>query len=74
MNPDDAYRLLNTGGVLALLLLILYGGWKAQPWWVFGREFRAMVQERDHWRDVAWKGISTTERAVRTIETEHADR
>lgn len=72
MTVDDVYRIVNTGGVVALLIVILYGGWKASPWWVFGREFRAMAQERDHWREIAWRGITTTEKAVHTIESEHA--
>lgn len=72
MTADDLYRLLNSGGVVALLVLILYGGWKAAPWWVFGREFRAMAEERDRWRDLAMRGMSATEKAVHTIESEHA--
>lgn len=72
MTAADLYTLLNSGGLLAGLVIVLVGGWKAQPWWVFGREFRAMQEERNHWRDIAWRGISTTEKAVRTIETEHA--
>jgi hypothetical protein len=72
VTADDVYRLLNSGGVVALLALILYGGWKASPWWVFGREYRTLLAERDHWREIAWRGITTTEKAVHTIETERA--
>jgi hypothetical protein len=72
LTADDLYRLLNSGGVVALLALILFGGWKEQPWWVFGREYRRCSAELEHWRDIAMRGMQTTERAVRTIETEHA--
>lgn len=72
MTADDLYRLLNSGGVVALLVVMLYGGWKAAPWWVFGREFRAMTDERDRWREVAMRGMTTAEKAVHTIESEHA--
>jgi hypothetical protein len=64
MTAADAYSLLNSGGLLAGLILVLFGGWKANPWWVFGREFRRVEQERDHWRDIAWKGVNVTEKAV----------
>lgn len=74
MTADDLYRLLNSGGVVALLVIMLYGGWKAAPWWVFGREFRAMVEERDRWREIATRGITTAEKAVTTIEADHHQR
>lgn len=64
MTAADAYALLNSGGLLAGLVLVLVGGWKQNPWWVFGREFRRVEEERDHWRDLAWKGVSVTEKAV----------
>lgn len=67
MTAADAYSLLNSGGLLAGLILVLFGGWKSNPWWVFGREFRRIEQERDHWRDLAWKGVNVTEKAVDAV-------
>jgi hypothetical protein len=63
----DVYSLLNSGGLLAGLILVLFGGWKRDPWWVFGREFRRVEEERDRWRDVAWKGVNVTEKAVDAV-------
>lgn len=68
MNAQDAYAFLNSGGLLAGLVLVLFGGWKAQPWWVFGREFRAMEHERDQWRATAERLMGIGEKAVHTIE------
>lgn len=67
MTAADLYSLLNSGGLLAGLVLVLVGGWKQNPWWVFGREFRRVEEERDHWRDLAWKGVSVTEKAVDAV-------
>lgn len=72
MTAQDVYAFLNSGGLLAGLVLVLFGGWKSQPWWVFGREFRAMVQERDQWRTTAERLMGIGEKAVSQIETERS--
>jgi hypothetical protein len=39
---------IDTGGVIALLLIILVGG--AKRAWVFGWTYRDVARDRDHWR------------------------
>jgi hypothetical protein len=79
VTPDELLRLISAGGLLPFLLLVLYGGWRSSPFWVFGREHRKLEHrlektERDleHWREVAMKAMTTTERAVTTIEADHS--
>lgn len=46
------------GPIAAILAIILYGGFKENPWWVFGWVYRDLLvrherlrQEKDAWRD-----------------------
>ncbi len=56
------WSLLKDGGTLALLVVVLVGGWK--QWWVFGWSFKDMKIERDEWRILALKGTSIAHQAV----------
>ena len=51
------------GPIAALLGIILYGGFKKNPWWVFGWVYRDMenrcqatADEKNDWRDIALAG------------------
>ena len=35
------------GSVIALLVIILYGGFKKEPWWVFGWVYKEVVERFD---------------------------
>jgi hypothetical protein len=59
---DNALKFLHEAGLLGVLILILFGGWKR--WWVFGhqhdrviarfeQELTARSTERDEWKRMA---------------------
>lgn len=51
-----------------LLVIILYGGSRKDPWWVFGREFKDLTKDRDEWKDLALAGTGIAQSAVGTAE------
>lgn len=53
---------VSRGGVIVLLVLILYGGWK--KWWVFGWQYRECVDEKNEWKFAALKSTHIAESAA----------
>lgn len=51
-----------------LLIVLLYGGSRPEPWWVFGWLFKERTIERNEWKKVALRGIGQTHRAVSAAE------
>lgn len=69
-NPKSVIDFLNAGGILGLLVVILYGGLRKNPWWVPGwlyrdsmRAFGEMRDEKDAWRQTALKSSEITTQA-----------
>jgi hypothetical protein len=65
----DLLKYISQAGVLGLLVIILFGGYKR--WWVFGWIYRESEdrtskaeKERDDWRDIALHGTSLAEQTV----------
>jgi len=63
------FDLISKGGVIALLISIVYGGYK--KWWVFGWIYKESESrtakaegERDDWRDIALHGTHIAEQTV----------
>lgn len=54
--------LLRDGGITAGVILVLIGGFRR--WWVFGREYDAVVTERDEWRRLALTSQDIARHAV----------
>lgn len=52
--------LADKGLTVSLILLAAWGYHRG--WWVGGREFRAVVVDRDFWREIGIKGVSTAEK------------
>ena len=52
--------LLDKGLSITLIILSAWGYHRG--WWVSGREFRAIVVDRDFWRTIGIKGVSTAEK------------
>ena len=55
--------LIVRGGLATLLIVILYGGFKKEPWWVFGWVYREaerrntlIMDEMAAWREAALAG------------------
>ncbi len=59
--------LIEKGGVVLGLLLILVGGYRG--WWVFGRHYDDLRAERDQWRQLAMNGHAINRDAVSTLTT-----
>ena len=36
-----------------LLVVIIYGGSRPEPWWVFGREFNDERSDKEEWKQLA---------------------
>lgn len=66
--PTGVFDWVIQGGLVALLLVIFYGGMKKDPWWVFGWSFRELKVEKDEWKRLALQGTNMAERGVRTTE------
>lgn len=59
MDPASIYNIIQTGGVTALLILIIVGGWKR--WWVFGWQYKAVEESNIRWMELALKSVNLTE-------------
>lgn len=65
MNVDPG-QVANSGGVIGLLALAVWGAWK--EFWVPGSRYRAALREKDYWRTIALDGVLLTHKTVATIE------
>lgn len=57
---DEILRILNQGGTVAVLVLIILGGYR--QWWVWGWQFHALEEDRDRWKELALSGTDLAER------------
>ena len=55
--------------VAALLFVILVGGSKKAPWWVFGWLYQERVKEANEWKKLALRGTGLAKKAVKIAET-----
>lgn len=64
---EDALLSLLLGplGVLVLLLLIIFSGWKR--WWVFGWHYRETLEEKNEWKAIALGSTKIAEREVERV-------
>jgi hypothetical protein len=54
--------------VAFLLFIILIGGSRKHPWWVFGWLFAERTEERDEWKRAALKGTNLAKKAMDVAE------
>lgn len=57
---------LNSGGVLGLLVVIIYGGSKG--WWYYGHQYKAKEREAESWKQLALGSIETIKHTLDVIE------
>ena len=50
-------------GVVAMLIVIILGGFRG--WWVWGRDYKKMEQEKNDWRNLALSGTELADRLSR---------
>lgn len=68
LGADDIGSLVDLvarGGLLAFLIVSLYGGFKKDPWWVFGWVYREKVEESEFYKNMALKGVNIAEVIVK---------
>ncbi len=65
-------RVISEGGWLLVLLLVLWA--LERGWWISGREYRALKQDRDEWRQLALTGTTAFEQAVSLATAERRRR
>ena len=68
-DPTNLVQLLDKGGTLALLLIIIVGGYR--KWWVFGWLYRDKDDEARYWRDIALRALNVGEAAVSRDDARH---
>lgn len=59
MEWNTIFSVLDKGGVLALLILILFSG--VRKWWVFGWVYREEKERSAEWKDLALSGTRIAE-------------
>lgn len=63
-NLPEIVQVISNTGLVGLLIIIVWGG--AKGWWVYGREYKEMKQDRDEWKEAALSGTTIAERAIDT--------
>jgi len=58
--------LINSGGVLGLLLVMIVGG--SRGWWYYGHVYDAKVKEAEAWKQLALTGVASIKEVVDVIE------
>lgn len=56
---QDPVTIVQTGGVVGVLLVILWGG--VRKWWVFGWRYTELEKERDEWKALALRSTNLAE-------------
>ena len=66
--PDVATlsELIQTGGVVSLLLTFIVGG--IRRWWVWGWQYDDLRKSHDEWKTIALAGSNLSRRAVEIVE------
>lgn len=59
--------------IALLLFLILVGGSRPDPWWVFGWLFKERTKERNEWKKLALSGTGLAKKATDIAEKKVAE-
>lgn len=55
-----------------LLVVILFGGSRKEPWWVFGREYQEERKEKEEYKQIAFGFSGIAAKALDVAEEEKA--
>lgn len=58
-NPTTLYNLIQLGGVVAVLLIVIFGFMK--KWWVPGWQYKAMEESNAKWMELALRSANLSE-------------
>lgn len=70
MDLNEIVMIADRGGVLALLVVIIWGG--IRGWYVWRWQYKELEQDRDWWRSTAMRSVQITEAAVDQAPPESA--
>jgi hypothetical protein len=59
---DILQQLLGPQALVVFVLLILFAGWKG--WWRFGRDYDALMAEKNEWKEAALRSIGAAEKSL----------
>ena len=59
MDPVTTYQFIQTGGVIAILILVIVGFVK--KWWVMGWQYKAVEESNARWMELALKSANLVE-------------
>lgn len=62
MELQSIFEIVQTGGTVGLLVLILIGG--LRRWWVPGWAYDEMRHDRDQWKTIALRTLQVSEEIV----------
>lgn len=68
----DPFTVIQTGGVVGLLILIIVLGLKGM--WVFGWQYRAKVEECEEWKSYALMSTNLAETLAKLSDLPHSGR
>ena len=74
MDINTILPILNSGGILGLVVLIIVLGSRKDATWVYGWQYRAKSQECEAWRQLAVEGIAGIKSTLDVIEPLLVDR
>jgi hypothetical protein len=55
-DPVSIYNVVQTGGVVAVLLVIIIGG--VRKWWVFGWQYQKIEESNAKWMELALRSTN----------------
>lgn len=70
MSATDLFELVNKGGIIAVLLLVIFTGYKGM--WVFGSAHKDCVQEKLEWKRLALTSTHVAEKLTKPEESPNA--
>lgn len=62
----DIIGWVRDAGTIGVLVIVVWGA--MQEWWITGRQYRRVLNERDWYRDQLFRVIGMTDRASRALD------
>lgn len=65
MSLTDLVAVVRDGGVLGLLIVIIFGGMR--QWYVWGWQYRELLKDKNEWKELAMLGSGLADKAVSVV-------
>lgn len=66
MDFQEGIQVIRDAGVTGLLLFALIGGFR--KWWVFGWQYKDVLEEKEEWKTLALGGTHLAERSISAVK------